>query len=90
MPVDAQHVARVPFEKHFEVGGAGVASGEGGEDAAFGGQHRQAPALLGWQGGGPFRGDVVGHEAGFDRHCDGVRGERCADCLGECVRTGAA
>ena len=35
--VDAEHVSGVAFEEDFQVGGAGVAAGEGGEDAALGG-----------------------------------------------------
>ncbi|GAB1694293.1 hypothetical protein KRM28CT15_60960 [Krasilnikovia sp. M28-CT-15] len=66
-PVDAHQVPGVAFEEDFEVGGAGVAPGDGGEDAAFGREDGQASALFGEQGRGLLAGDVVGDELGFGR-----------------------
>ena len=71
--VDDEQVAGVAFEEDFEVGGAGVAAGDGGEDAALGGEHGQAAALFGEQGGGGFGGDVVGDQPRYGWHGDARR-----------------
>ena len=83
LAVDAEHVAGVALEEHLQVGGPGVAAGEGGEDAALGRQDGEPAALLGEQGGGLFAGDVVGDEARQHRHSDRVGGHRRGGRVGE-------
>jgi hypothetical protein len=73
--VDAQQVAGVALEEHLEVGCGGVAPGDGGEDAAFGGEHGETAVLLGEQGPGGFGGDVVGDEPRTHRHGELLGGQ---------------
>ena len=72
--VDAEHGAGVALEEDLEVGDAGVAAGQGGEDAALVGQDGEASALFGEESGGGLGGDVVGDQGRHDRDFDGLGG----------------
>ncbi len=75
LPVDLEQVSGVAFEEDLHVGGAaGVAAGDGVEDAALGGEHRQASSLFGEQGGDGFGGGVVGDQLRARGHGGGFGG----------------
>ncbi len=81
--VDDEPVAGMAFQEHFEVRLSGVAARDGPEDATLGGQHGQAPALLGEQRRSGLWGDVIGDESGHRRHGELLGGRLGVGSVGD-------